>query len=411
MRSTTFLAWAPLRHRVFGAIWFAILISNIGTWMQTVGAQWLLVDEPDAPTLVALVSAAETLPVLLLSLPIGVLAEYLDRRVMLIIVQGFQVVVAGVLTVLVYVGGVGPLALLAFTFALGAGAAAQTSIYLALIPELVPRQQLPQASALGAIGLNIARVIGPTIAGLVIAHLGVGAVFLTNAATFVFVAIVLLCWRDFRPIPVAREPFFTSLVAGARYVAGSKTMRRLLLRLAIFLLPANAVWALLPVVAAHELGLGASGYGLLLGSLGVGSLIGALLLPWIRARLTLHRIFMVVGGVFAILLIMMVLVPNVFVIVPVLVVSGAVWLVTLATTGATAQLQLPPWVRARGLSIYQLVLFGSLVAGATVWSVVVRLGLAPALLIAAALLLLGVLCAPTLALDEIPHDPDEVGRD
>ena len=187
--------WAPLGSAVFRALWIAVLLSNIGTWMQTVGAQWLLVSGPHASVLVALVQTASSLPVLLFALPSGVLAEFLDKRRLLLATQLFQTVVGAVLTLLTAFGSVSPTLLLVLTFLLGAGAAVQLPAYQALIPELVPRAQLTGAAALGSISVNLARAVGPAIAGLVISWIGVAAVFAINAATFLAFAAVLLWWR------------------------------------------------------------------------------------------------------------------------------------------------------------------------------------------------------------------------
>src|SRR6478735_2455374 len=178
-------ALAPLRRRAFRWLWLGVMISSIGTWMQTVGAQWLLVDEPNAPALVALVQAANTLPVMLLALPAGVLADSFDRRWLLVTVQAYFFVVGLLLVALTAAGHMPPALLLAFTFALGAGTALQLPAWQALIPELVPRSQLRAATRLEMVGVNLARSAGPALAGLVIARSGVPAVFALNALSVV----------------------------------------------------------------------------------------------------------------------------------------------------------------------------------------------------------------------------------
>lgn len=397
---------------MFRSLWIAVLVSNIGTWMQTVGAQWILVHEPGAAALVALVHTAESLPVLLLALPTGVLAEYLNRRYMLIGIQAFQVVVAGTLTVVTATVGVSPFVILAFTFALGAGAAAQVSVYQAVVAEIVPRPELPPAAALASISLNIARAVGPAIAGVAISLIGPASVFALNTLSFLFFLVVLLCWRDYRPLRVPREPFFTALRAGGVYVAGSRTTRRIMWRLVIFIVPGNAMWALLPIVAAEQLHYEASGYGLLLGALGGGAVIGAALLPRIRERLSLNALLAPSGLPFAALMIVAVVAPTAYLIVPLLVVSGAAWITVLSSLSAAIQVFLPPWVRARGLSIYQLVLYGALAGGAAAWGVVAQLfGLAVALLVAGVLLLLAMLGAKIWPIVNIDGVDDADQRD
>src|SRR3954447_6242050 len=283
-------AWAPLHNGVFRALWLAVLGSQIGTWMQTVGAQWLLVDQPNTPTLVSLVQTATMLPMLLLAVPAGVLAGALDRRHMLIVVQCFQAATGALLTVLTLAGQMTPALLLTLTFVLGCGAAMTIPTYQALIPDLVPRPQLPSASALGAISMNLARAVGPAVAGVLIAQVGPTAVFAFNTATLIAFAVVLMLWRR-HPTDDAGdpEPFVAALRAAGRFVRHSAAMRRFLLRVALFILPGVALWALLPLVASRQLAMGPGGYGLLLAALGVGAIGGAFLLPRMQATMSDNR--------------------------------------------------------------------------------------------------------------------------
>jgi MFS family permease len=184
--------WAPLRIGIFRALWLAALVSNIGSWMQTVGAQWLLVSQPHASILVALVQTADMLPDVLLAYVGGVLADTLDRRLLLIVVQGCLVITGMVLTILTIAGQMPPALLLTLTFLLGAGSAFTVPAYQAMIPDLVPRSQLPSASALGSININLARAVGPAIAGVLIVRIGVGAVFAINTATFLVYGLVVV---------------------------------------------------------------------------------------------------------------------------------------------------------------------------------------------------------------------------
>ena len=384
-------AWAPLRQRVFRMLWLAVLVSDIGTWMQTVGAQWLLVGLPNAATLVALVQTADTLPDVLLALPAGALADAFDRRRFLIGLQVFQVMIGVGLTALTLTGQMTPPLLLAFTFALGAAGAVAVPAYQALIPELVPREQLSSAAALGGISVNLARAIGPAIAGLLIARIGVGAVFALNTAAFLLFAVVLLAWR--RPVEESAAPperFIPALRAGGRYVRYSPVVRRLLVHLGLFILPASALWALLPLVATRQLGLGAGGYGLLLGALGGGAIAGALTLPWIRARLSNNRMLLVAAGTYGAVMLALVLIHDRGVAFLALVPAGAAWMTVISSSSAAFQLFLPGWVRARGLAAFQMVLFGSQAVGALIWGLVAEYaGLDLALVVAAAVLLAG----------------------
>ena len=388
MRRGGYAAWAPLALPVFRMLWLAVLASDIGTWMQTVGAQWLLVGLPNAATLVALVQTADTLPDLLLALPGGALADVFDRRRLLIGLQLFQVAAGVGLTVLTFAGQMTPPLLLGFTFALGAASALATPAYQALIPELVPRDQLSSAAALGGISVNLARAIGPAVAGLLIARIGVAAVFALNAAAFLLFALVLIAWRRPAENVGLPERFIPAVRAGGRYVRYSPVVRRILLRLGLFIVPASAIWALLPLIATRLLGLGASGYGLLLGALGSGAILGALILPRVRERLSSNQILLAAGVVYGTAMAALVVVRNPFAALVALVPAGAAWIVVIASTNAAVQTFLPGWVRGRGLAAYQMVLFGSQAVGALIWGLIAEYnGLVVTFLLAAASLL------------------------
>ena len=234
--------WAPFGQRAFRWLWLGVFISYIGTWMQTVGAQWLLVDSPNAAALVSLVQVANTLPVMLLALPGGVLADSFDRRWLLFTVQAYFFVVGILLAALTFAGQMPPALLLAFTFAIAIGAAVQLPAWQATIPELVPRTQLRAATRLEMVGVNVARAGGPALAGLVIARFGVPWVFALNALSVIFLAIALLFWR--RPSTgseATRERFVPALRAGGRYVWHEPVVRRILLRTALFITPGIAL--------------------------------------------------------------------------------------------------------------------------------------------------------------------------
>jgi len=383
--------WAPLGLRVFRMLWLAVLASDIGTWMQTVGAQWMLVGVPNAATLVALVQTADTLPDVLLALPGGALADAFDRRRLLIWLQAFQVAIGIGLTVLTLTGQMSPALLLAFTFALGAASALATPAYQALIPELVPRHQLSSAAALGGISVNLARAIGPAVAGFLIARVGVGAVFALNTAAFLLFAVVLIGWcRPAVEGGAAPEAFIPALRAGGRYVRYSPAVRRILLHLGLFIAPATAIWALLPLVATRQLGFGPSGYGLLLGALGAGALIGAFVLPRLRTLLSDNRLLMAAALVYGAAMVVLVLVHNPVAGFLALVPAGTAWITVIASANTAVQLMLPGWVRGRGLAAYQMVLFGSQAVGALVWGLLAEYGgLTITFLAAAAMLLVG----------------------
>ena len=341
-------------------MWLAVLVSNIGLWMQTVGAQWLLVQQPHASILVALVQTADMLPDVIFGLVGGVLADMFDRRRLLIAVNSFMAVTGIALTVLTFAGQMPPALLLTFTFVLGSGSVISLPAYQSLIPDLVPRTHVAAASTLGSISVNLARAIGPAIAGVLIARIGVGAVFAINAATFLFYGIVAAAWHPtIESSTRLPERFVSALRAGGRYVRYAPVMRRMLLRTALFLVPGSALWALLPLVATTRLKMGASGYGLLLGALGVGAVAGSFLLQRLRTRLSANGLLVAASAVYAAVMVAVVLIPSVIVAVLVLLPAGLAWMAVLSTMNASLQLFLPEWVRARGLSVYLTVLFGS----------------------------------------------------
>ncbi|MBO1741318.1 MFS transporter [Leifsonia sp. TF02-11] len=357
-------AFAPLGVRVFRLLWIAGLVSNIGSWMQTVGAQWLLVEQGSPASVVALVQTAAAAPVLLLALPAGVLGEFFNRRTLLIVVQTAQFLIVLGLAWLTWAGAMTPALLLAVTFLLGAGSALQLPAYQAVVPDVVPAPMIADAAVLSSIGVNVARAIGPALAGLVVAQLGVTAVFVANALSFLVFLIALFAWRGYTPKRGRPERFLDATRAGLRYVRNAGAIRGLYLRLALFLLPANGLWALLPVLASTELHLDAGGYGLLLASLGVGSVAGAFLLPPLRARWSTGTIVAVASAVFGVCILVVALTSLLWVVLVVLVIAGFAWIGVIATINGTVQSFLPVWVRTRGLSIYQLVLFGSTAVGA-----------------------------------------------
>ena len=357
---------APLKVKLFRALWIASLISSIGGWMQTVGAQWYLVENHSDPAIVALIQTASAAPFLLLGIPAGVLGEFVNRRRLLIAVQSCLVAIGVVLSAVTWLGGMTPALLLAFTFLLGAGSAVQGPAYQALVPEIVPRAVIPSAAALSSIGVNVARSIGPALAGLAISALGIPFVFALNALSFAVFLLVLVTWRGYSPPAHRPEPFVEATRAGLRYVWNAGLVRRVLVRLALFIVPASALWALLPLLAASRLGLDSNGYGLLLAALGVGSVGGAFVIPRARARLGANTTVMIASAAFGATIVVSALSTSLPLTLAVLVVGGVGWIAVIASLNGSVQAFLPGWVRSRGLSLYQLVLFGSTAAGSAV---------------------------------------------
>ncbi len=387
--------WAPLSSPIFRALWIAQFVSNLGTWMQTVGAQWMLVGDPRASVLVPLVQTATTLPIMLLALPSGVMADLVDRRRLLIAAQGAIAAGVGVLASLTSAGLTTPAVLLTLLFLIGCGQALTAPAWQAIQPDLVPREQIPAAAALGSISMNGARAIGPAVAGVLVSLSGPTLVFVLNALSFAGVVVVLFFWHkpaSEQLLPAERP--LAALSAGGRFIRSAPIIRRILLRAVLFIAPASALWGLLAVIANDQLHQSSSGYGLMLGALGLGAVLGAFVLSWLRAALSQNALLVTAALGFASATAVLALVHNMVIVLVALVIGGASWLLTLATLNASMQLSLPAWVRARGLSVYQLVFMGGQAIGSLSWGLLAgATSTVTSLLVSSALLLLCALSA------------------
>lgn len=403
--------WAPLRRRIFLTLWLAQLGSNLGTWMQTVGAQWYLVERNASAALVSLVQTANLVPSLLLGLMAGVLADAFDRRRLILGSNLFAAGAAGLMAVIAALGLLGPDALLLYTFLIGCGAALSAPAWQAVTPSLVPRSEIPAAAALGSAAVNTARAVGPAVAGVLVSLIGPAFVFGLNALSFVGTAAAIYFWKS-SPIQEEREHVGEALAAGMRYIRAAPRIRRILLRSALFAIPASAVFALLPIAVNGHLGLGATGYGLLLGALGSGAVLGVFLLPTVRSHVNDTLLIGISAGVFGAAAFAVGFLPVVPVAV-LLVLAGLAWIATFSTLNSAVQLTLPEWVRARGLSVYLMVNAGSQGVGAVFWgSGATASGYAPTLAVSGAVLVLvglSVLFLPLLPgtgeLDRSVPDP------
>jgi MFS family permease len=386
--------WAPFRFAVFRAMWSAQFVSNIGGWMQTVAAQWLMLSLTTSATPVALIQTAASLPVLLFAVPAGAVGDLFERRRFLLIAQTFMLVAALALGVLALAGLVTPFVLLALVFALGAGQAWTSPTWQTLQPEFVPAAERPQAIALGSVNQNLARAVGPAIGGALVAVTSAGAVFMINAATFLAVIAVIVWWRgSARPrSALAPEHVGEAIRAGGRYVAASPALRVVLLRSALFVFFASAIWALLPLTARSQLHLGSGGYGLLLGCVGVGAVAGAALLPRLRKRLTPGGLLSVGSVVVGGLALVLAYVHVTALVGLALALGGMAWILALSTLNSIYQASLPGWVKARGMGFYLIVFQGGTAVGSAAMGIAAQqAGLSPTLLAAAIGLVIGPL--------------------
>lgn len=385
-------AFRPLRHPVFRALWIANVTSNLGTWMQSVGASWLMTSLSSSTAEVALVQAATSLPMFLLALPAGAVADVVDRRRLLLVSQSWMALAATGLGLLTAAGRMTPGLLLFFTFLLGLGAALTAPAWQAIVPELVPREDLPAAVSLGSVGFNIARAAGPALGGLIVAAAGPAATFLLNAASFLAVIAVLARWR--RPVEepmLPGERVLGAMRTGVRYVRHAPEVRAVILRGSTFVFCGSALWALLPVVARVELQRGPTGYGLLLAALGIGAVAGAFALPRLNRRGSTDLVVAVATLVFAGSTAALGTVRSFPLLLFAMLLAGGAWLSLLSSLNVAVQTLVPGWVRGRALSVYMLIFFGGLALGSALWGAVgSRFGVRAALLAAAAGMVVGL---------------------
>jgi MFS family permease len=402
-------AWAPLRRRWFRALWIAQFVANTGTWAQTVGAQWLMGDLGGTALQIALVQTAATLPVFVLVVPAGALGDVVDRRRLMLLSQTLMLLSAAALAGVTAAGLVSPNRLLVLTAVLAVGQALGAPCFQAVQPELVPREELPQAALLNGANANVGRAVGPAIGGLLIAAAGPAAAFTLNAVSFVGVLAVLYRWpRPRSERPLGAEPVGQAIRAGMRYVRSAPAFSSVLARSALFMVFAGGLWALLPAVARGPLGLGANGYGGLLAAVGLGAVAGTAVLPRFRARRGSGSVVTVATLAYAAAVAVVGVTDSQAATLAVLVVAGLSWIAVQSTLGAAAQLLLPTWARARALAYFQLVFMGGQALGALAWGAVAEAyGLRAAFLIPAGGLvlvaLLGALLPPLGSDHDVRH--------
>ena len=378
-------AWSPLRRPLFRALWIATIVSNIGTWMHEVGAGWLMVTLDPRPVMVSLIQAAVALPIFFLAVPAGALADIVDRRRYLIATQLWMLGVALLLGVLTLAGLANAWLLLVLTFALGIGGAMMTPAWAATVPELVPREELQPAVTLNSIGINIARAIGPALAGVIVTAAGPSAAFLLNAVSFFGVIIVLARWqRAPAHSTLPAERFFGAMRAGLRYVRQAPQLQAVMVRAAAFFIFGTALWSLLPLIAQRTGG-GATAYGTLLACLGAGAVCGAFVLPMLRGRLSRDGLVRAATALFALAMVVAGLATTIHVLGLAMLAGGLAWIGVLSSLHVAAQNSVPEWVRARALAIYLVAFAAGTAGGAVLWGAVAgRIGVPLALIAAAA---------------------------
>jgi MFS family permease len=373
--------WRPLGKPLFRNLLVADVVSDIGTFMQSVGAAWLMVSLGAGPMYVALTQTASSLPYFLLALPAGSAGDIVDRRRLILYTEGWMVGVAVVLAALTIGGLITPWLLLGLTFALSAGDAFETPTWRAVLPELVGKEDLAAASALNGIEFNLARAVGPALAGLVISAAGIATAFVVNVVSFLGVIWVIARWK--RPVRKRTAPAETltgATVAAIRYIRNSPAIRALMLRTGAGMFFASALFALLPTVA-QGVSKSAIGYGLLLGCFGAGAVLGALVMQPLRARWSTEVVVSVGVTVLGVAVVATGVLHRLSTLGPVILIGGAAWILFISIVNALIQNLAPDWVRARVLAVFILVSQGGMAFGSAAWGAVAqRAGVRTALL-------------------------------
>lgn len=377
--------WRPLQNALFRNLWIATVVSNVGSWMQDLGAGWLMTSLSSSPSMVALVEAADSFPLMLLALPAGALADIVDRRRLLIVIQVYLLVVASLLGILTFLELTTAWVLIGFTFALGVGAAMMMPAWSAIVPDLVSPEEMPSAIALSSVAINASRAVGPAIAGILVAAVGAWLVFALNAISYIGILVVLLRWRrEHHKSTLPAERFLGAIRVGMRFVMHTRALQAVLIRGSAFFVFASATWSLFPLVVRRELERGPEIYGLLLTCIGVGAIAGAILLPRIRTKVSRDALVAGASALYALAALALAFLHNLGLLAIAMLATGAAWISILSALQVSAQMTLPPWVRARGLAAFVVVFMGGMALGSVLWGqVATRIGIPMTLSVAA----------------------------
>ncbi|KGB51619.1 Major facilitator superfamily protein [Sphingopyxis sp. LC81] len=384
-------SFAPFRYPAFRAIWIANLASNMGSMIQSVAAAWLMTELTNSHVLIALVQASATIPILLLAVFAGAIADNFDRRRVMLAAQTGMLIVSAALTLTTYLDAITPLSLLFFTLAVGCGTALNGPAWQASVRLQVGPRDLPQAIALNTIAYNLARSVGPALGGLLISIVGTAAAFGLNAISYIVLIVVLLRWHP-ETTPRRRTSMMTAIAAGINFCAHSDPVRRVLIRGFAFGFGAAGFQALLPSLVRDRLHGTEVIYGLCLAAFGAGSIFGALLVSSARRRWGSDRVVTAASLVFAAAMLPVALTTSLPWVIVAAFVAGGAWVSTLTTLNVAMQLRSPEEILGRCLSIYQAVTFGAMALGAYTLGLIADLASLPAaILVSAGLLTLSAL--------------------
>jgi MFS family permease len=399
-------AWGALAHRTFRWVWAATVVSNIGGWSQDIGEGWLMTSLSTGALMVAAIQAAGASASVLFSIPGGALADISSTRKVILWMEGWATLVAALMALLAWAGHMQPWSLLVLSFLSSAGSALAGPAWQAVTPELVPKEDLPGALTLNSLGINIARAIGPAIGGFIVSLSGPWAAFGINALSFLGVLIVIASWRPpARHSDVKAERLSGAMVAGLRFALHAPPFRIVLVRTALFMLAASALWALLPVLVKHELKQEAPTYGVLLACVGVGAMSVVPLTPRLRSRFSMNTLvacgsIVLAGGLAALAFL-----HSILALAGAMLVAGGAWVIVMSALNLAAQSSVAPWVRARALAVFLTGFFAASMLGSIGWGAAAeRWGTPMALGLAAVAMVAGVVMGLPMKLCKAADD-------
>ena len=401
-------AWEPLKHRAFAILISANLASNIGTWIQNVGEKWQMAELTRSPLLISLIETGTTLPILFLALSAGALADILDRRKLLLVAQTYMLFVAAGLSALTFAHLITPAVLIAMSLLLGVGAAVTYPAWQAIVPELLPREQIASGVALNSAGFNVSRAVGPAIGGLIVGLMGPAWAFALNSLSFLAVVGALWQWkRVVATQDLPGERFMGAVRVGLRYARHSRPLQIILARAVAFVFFTGIVFSLLPSLAIHHLHASSEGFGLLLGCVGAGAVSATAFLPRLRSRMETNRLLLLFHLLAVAGIATLGFSKHLWMAALALFACGMTWLCVLSTINTAIQLSVPSWVKARAFGCYTMSWGGSLAIGATFWgSIASRFGIRAAFLASAAGLLAAIPFVHRLRIEALEHEPD-----
>jgi len=360
--------WQPLRQLSFRELWIGSIVSNSGAWIYTVTVQWQVASMSTSPLLVSMIAVAANLPLFIFLLPAGVLSDFIDRRLLMVISQAALVTLPLLLGAAIWADLGQVWLLIVVTFLIGIASAFGETARQAVVPDIVPQEQLVSAVALNSFSINVSRSIGPAIGGALLASLGVVAGCIASAASGLVAGLAALRLQVGKSADsVSTRQFVESMGAGLQFVRQTPQARAILIREATFVFFASVLWALLPALVKHELGMGAAGYGRLMACLGLGALASAFLVPLLQGRYSGNQLAVPASIFVSGSCILPAIFDQRLVLLTTLFFGGMGWAAMLVVFNTAMQMLVPAWLRGRVLSAQAMVLFGTLAAGSAIW--------------------------------------------